>query len=175
MRDLRLPLPGSVIAFSPWLDMALRGATLETNSATDALVGRGLLEAMVGMFLGGKTDPRIRWPTLRGRFSLSAALHQRGGLRDVVQLPKRSTPRPGCRVNTILRSCRACSTSFRRSLAVHPKRTRRCNASPVGTARSNFRRPDPAQVPAGDLLFSNSHDYRSASGLHRLPRWRNTI
>jgi acetyl esterase/lipase len=38
--------------------MALRGATLETNSATDALVGRGLLEAMVGMFLGSKTDPR---------------------------------------------------------------------------------------------------------------------
>jgi monoterpene epsilon-lactone hydrolase len=29
-----------------------------TNSATDALVGRGLLEAMVGMFLGSKTDPR---------------------------------------------------------------------------------------------------------------------
>ena len=41
MRDLRLPLPGCVIAFSPWLDMALRGATLETNSATDALVSRG--------------------------------------------------------------------------------------------------------------------------------------
>ena len=58
MRDLRLPLPGSVIAFSPWLDMALRGATLETNSATDALVSRGILEAMAGMFLGGKTDPR---------------------------------------------------------------------------------------------------------------------
>ena len=58
MRDLGLPLPGSVIAFSPWLDMALRGATLETNSATDALVGRPILEAMVGMFLGGKTDPR---------------------------------------------------------------------------------------------------------------------
>jgi acetyl esterase/lipase len=58
MRDLRLPLPGSVIAFSPWLDMALRGATLETNSTTDALVGRGILEAMAGMFLGGKTDPR---------------------------------------------------------------------------------------------------------------------
>ena len=58
MRDLGLPLPGSVIAFSPWLDMALRGATVETNSATDALVGRPILEAMVGMFLGGKTDPR---------------------------------------------------------------------------------------------------------------------
>ncbi len=58
LRDLRLPLPGSVIAFSPWLDMALRGATLESNAATDALVSRGILEAMAGMFLGGKADAR---------------------------------------------------------------------------------------------------------------------
>lgn len=58
MRDLGLPLPGSVIAFSPWLDMTLSGATLETNAPTDALVNRGILEAMAGMFLGDKTDPR---------------------------------------------------------------------------------------------------------------------
>lgn len=58
MRDLALPLPGSVIAFSPWLDMTLSGATLETNAATDALVGRGILEAMAGMFLGDGTGPR---------------------------------------------------------------------------------------------------------------------
>lgn len=57
MRDLGLPLPGSVIAYSPWLDMALRGATLEANAATDALVGRPILEGMVGMFLGGSTSP----------------------------------------------------------------------------------------------------------------------
>jgi monoterpene epsilon-lactone hydrolase len=56
-RDLGLPLPGAVIAYSPWLDMALRGATLQTNAATDALVSRGILEAMAGMFLGGQTDP----------------------------------------------------------------------------------------------------------------------
>lgn len=56
LRDLGLSLPGAVIAYSPWLDMALRGATLETNAETDALVGRPILEAMAGMFLGGKTD-----------------------------------------------------------------------------------------------------------------------
>ncbi|MGF3021887.1 alpha/beta hydrolase [Methylobacterium aquaticum] len=56
MRDLGLPLPGAVIAYSPWLDMALRGATLETNAATDALVGKPILGAMAGMFLG-ETDP----------------------------------------------------------------------------------------------------------------------
>jgi len=51
-RDLGLPLPGAVIAYSPWLDMAMRGATLTTNAATDALVGKPILEAMAGMFLG---------------------------------------------------------------------------------------------------------------------------
>lgn len=55
-RDLGLPLPGAVIAYSPWLDMAMRGATLESNAATDALVGKPILDAMAGMFLGGKTD-----------------------------------------------------------------------------------------------------------------------
>ena len=53
LRDLGLPLPGAVIAYSPWLDMAMRGATLTTNAATDALVGKPILEAMAGMFLGG--------------------------------------------------------------------------------------------------------------------------
>ena len=55
-RELGLPLPGAVIAYSPWLDMAMRGETLETNAETDALVGKPILEAMAGMFLGEDTD-----------------------------------------------------------------------------------------------------------------------
>jgi len=57
LRELGLPLPGAVIAYSPWLDMAMRGETLETNAETDALVGKPILEAMAGMFLGEGTDP----------------------------------------------------------------------------------------------------------------------
>lgn len=57
LRDLGLPLPGAVIAWSPWLDMALRGDTLDSNAQSDKLVSRAILEAMAGMFLGGKTDP----------------------------------------------------------------------------------------------------------------------
>ncbi|WP_324475354.1 alpha/beta hydrolase [Novosphingobium sp.] len=58
LRELGRELPGSVIAFSPWLDMSLRGVTLEANAATDALVGRQILEGMISMFLGGgSTDP----------------------------------------------------------------------------------------------------------------------
>lgn len=57
LRELGQPIPGSVIAFSPWIDMAMRGSTLATNAATDALVGRPILEGMISMFLGGGTSP----------------------------------------------------------------------------------------------------------------------
>ncbi|MFL9810921.1 alpha/beta hydrolase [Pseudomonas putida] len=57
LRDLNLPMPRAVIAHSPWLDMALRGATLESNKLTDALVRKPILEGMVSMLLGDKTDP----------------------------------------------------------------------------------------------------------------------
>jgi len=60
LRQDGAPLPGAVIAFSPWLDMELVGKTLQTNEATDALVKKPIIEAMSGMFLGEKgsrTDP----------------------------------------------------------------------------------------------------------------------
>jgi monoterpene epsilon-lactone hydrolase len=60
LRQDGVALPGAVIAFSPWLDMEHVGRTLQTNAATDALVGKAILEAMSGMFLGEKgsrTDP----------------------------------------------------------------------------------------------------------------------
>lgn len=60
LRQDGVALPGAVIAFSPWLDMEHVGKTLQTNAATDALVGKAILEAMSGMFLGdqgSRTDP----------------------------------------------------------------------------------------------------------------------
>lgn len=52
LRDDSVELPGSVIAFFPWLDMEHIGETLETNHATDALVSKAILQGMSGMFLG---------------------------------------------------------------------------------------------------------------------------
>lgn len=52
LRDDGMALPGSVIVFSPWLDMEHIGQTLETNHATDALVSKAILQGMSGMFLG---------------------------------------------------------------------------------------------------------------------------
>lgn len=57
LRDEGLPLPGSVIAYSPWLDMEHKGETLETNAATDALVSRAILEGMAGMYLPDDASP----------------------------------------------------------------------------------------------------------------------
>ena len=58
LRALGLPLPGRVIAFSPWLDMENAGASLVTNGATDALITVPLLEGMIaGVLAGGEIDP----------------------------------------------------------------------------------------------------------------------
>lgn len=53
-----LPLPGHVIAFSPWLDMENAGETLVTNDATDALITVGLLEGMIAGVLGEAVSPK---------------------------------------------------------------------------------------------------------------------
>lgn len=57
LRDQGLPLPGQVIAFSPWLDMENAGKTLVTNDATDALITVGLLEGMIAGVLGESAKP----------------------------------------------------------------------------------------------------------------------
>lgn len=51
------PLPGRIIAFSPWLDMENAGDTLTTNDATDALITKGLLEGMSAGVLGDSVAP----------------------------------------------------------------------------------------------------------------------
>lgn len=58
LREQGLPLPGHVIAFSPWLDMENAGETLITNDAADALITVGLLEGMIAGVLGGTVDPK---------------------------------------------------------------------------------------------------------------------
>jgi acetyl esterase/lipase len=52
------PLPGQVIAFSPWLDMENKGETLVTNDATDALITAPLLEGMIAGVLGDSVSPQ---------------------------------------------------------------------------------------------------------------------
>lgn len=59
LREQRLPQPGHVIAFSPWLDMENSGETLVTNDATDCLITAPLLEGMIaGVLAEGRIDPK---------------------------------------------------------------------------------------------------------------------
>ena len=57
LRERGKPVPGSVIALSPWLDMENKGETLVTNDATDALITVALLEGMIAGVLGDDTSP----------------------------------------------------------------------------------------------------------------------
>lgn len=57
LKDQGKDMPGSVIAFSPWLDMENLGETLKTNADTDALITAPLLEGMIAGVLGGTVDP----------------------------------------------------------------------------------------------------------------------
>ena len=52
LRDLGEPLPAAIIAFSPWLDMEHKGESIETNSKTDTLVNRAMLEGLATTYLG---------------------------------------------------------------------------------------------------------------------------
>ena len=56
LRERGRPLPGAVVAFSPWLDMANTGKTLESNADTDALVTVPLLAGMIAGVLGDTGD-----------------------------------------------------------------------------------------------------------------------
>ncbi|MCX6489442.1 MAG: alpha/beta hydrolase [Rhodococcus sp.] len=58
LKEQAKPLPGQVIAFSPWVDMENKGQTLHTNAATDALITPELLEGMIAGVLGGTVDPK---------------------------------------------------------------------------------------------------------------------
>lgn len=52
LRERGGPLPGRVVAFSPWLDMTNSGKTLEANADSDALITVPLLEGMIAGVLG---------------------------------------------------------------------------------------------------------------------------
>jgi acetyl esterase/lipase len=63
LRDAGDPLPGAVLAISPWCDPSMSNATIESNAQTDKLLAKPLLEFFRESWLGGTgipfDDPRI--------------------------------------------------------------------------------------------------------------------
>jgi monoterpene epsilon-lactone hydrolase len=62
-RDKGVPLPAAILSVSPWYDMEMKNATLESNAATDALISRQSLELFREAWIGGtgvaRNDPRV--------------------------------------------------------------------------------------------------------------------
>jgi acetyl esterase/lipase len=55
LRDAHVPLPAAAICFSPWVDLAMTGASLHENGATD-YINNEILQATAQMYLDGH-DP----------------------------------------------------------------------------------------------------------------------
>jgi len=86
LRDEGLPLPAAAIALSPWTDLALTGASLEENAASDPMINVGDLPRAAADYLAG-TDPRNPYvsPLYGDATGLPPVLIQVGGdeiLRD---------------------------------------------------------------------------------------------
>lgn len=57
LREAGMPLPGCLWLASPWTDLALTGASLETKADIDPLIGRAYLAELAALYLAG-ADPR---------------------------------------------------------------------------------------------------------------------
>jgi acetyl esterase/lipase len=57
-RDHGLPLPAAAYLMSPYVDLTLAGATMDTKSGVDPLLSRGLLQPRVTDYVAGQ-DPGI--------------------------------------------------------------------------------------------------------------------
>jgi epsilon-lactone hydrolase len=57
LRDSGRPLPGCAWLVSPWVDLEMTGATIETKAAIDPLIHREYLEELATAYLAGQ-DPR---------------------------------------------------------------------------------------------------------------------
>jgi epsilon-lactone hydrolase len=53
------PVPGAIVAFSPWYEMEANGPTFDSNAAVDVAISRQLVHNFAPMFLGGRSpsDP----------------------------------------------------------------------------------------------------------------------
>jgi acetyl esterase/lipase len=80
LRDSGRPLPGAIVALSPWTDLALTGTSLRANAAADPMLDAAELPGVAASYLAG-ADPRHPWASpLYGEFGgLPPALIQVGG------------------------------------------------------------------------------------------------
>lgn len=57
IRDEGLPVPGAVVCLSPWVDLAVSGASMQSKASEDPIVSRDMLLGWGKLYLGDH-DPR---------------------------------------------------------------------------------------------------------------------
>ncbi len=57
VRDAGLPLPGAALCISPWVDLTLEGASIQTKEKMDAIVSGTVLSHAVEAYLADTDDP----------------------------------------------------------------------------------------------------------------------
>lgn len=79
IRDTGRPLPAAGFGISPWLDLELRGASVDGNAHLDPMVTRKQLEKFAGWYAGdlSRDDPRLS-PVLADLTGLPPLLMQVG-------------------------------------------------------------------------------------------------
>ncbi len=80
MRESHIALPVAAVCLSPWYDLALEGASIDANEATDPQVSRAFLDKAATAYLGG-ADPRspLASPLYADLSGLPPLLIQAGG------------------------------------------------------------------------------------------------
>ena len=59
LKEEKLPLPGGIIAVSPWTDLSLSGSSYETNKMSDPIMTRELLQFYVNAYGGDPKDALV--------------------------------------------------------------------------------------------------------------------
>ena len=59
LRSLALPLPGSILAISPWTDLTLSGKSYETNRRADPSMTQEVLDYFAGLYTDDRHDPYV--------------------------------------------------------------------------------------------------------------------
>ncbi len=59
LRERNIPLPGGIIAISPWTDLTMSGSSYEENKDVDPSMTRGLLEFYANAYTRDRKDPCV--------------------------------------------------------------------------------------------------------------------
>jgi acetyl esterase/lipase/NRPS condensation-like uncharacterized protein len=105
LRELELPLPGGILAISPWTDLTASGASYESNREKDPSLSRELLDFFAGCFTTDPTDPLVS-PLLGDQTGMPPSLLFAGGdeiLLDDARLMHQKLTDAGCKSQLVLR------------------------------------------------------------------------